>query len=144
MTRIQMPTTGINVHPEGDYSGTITEVQDKGIKETPYGPKPKVTIKIESDSVVDGKPFIVIHWLTVSSHEKSNLTRFRSSVIGRVLTSADLNNFDPDQELVGKQVGYRVIHRLTSGRTYANIDSIWPSVGQDAKNMNPADDDLPF
>jgi len=76
----------------------------------------------------------------VSAHEKSNLTTVRSSVIDRALTPSEMNNFDPDQELVGKQIGYRV----TSGSTYANIDSIWPSVGQNAKNMNPADDDLPF
>ena len=67
----------------------------------------------------------------VSAHEKSNLTTVRSSVIDRASTPSEMSNIDPDQELVGKQLGYRVI----IGYQAAELMQIWIPSGHQLVRM---------
>jgi hypothetical protein len=132
------------VHSTGQHTGTIKTVEDRGILDTPYGRKHKISILVESD---DGAQ--LNQWLTLSNHPKSNLTEFREMVLGRSLSDQERMTFDPNNELVGKYVGYEVSHRQSGDKLYANIVKLWP-VSEDAvdepltADIFTEGDDLPF
>jgi hypothetical protein len=144
MNRFEESSQSSNLHPEGEFTGTINEVKGQGIRETPYGDRHKLTIQIESDSLDEGLPFAVTQWFTVSPHELSNLSKFRSGVLGRPPEPGDIDVSDVEAELVGRRVGYRVVHRVVHTTTYANIETVWQiSPDTESVTSNPVTD-IPY
>ena len=93
--------------------GTIVNVQDEGMQETPWGAKHKISVRIDSNSAFmeNEEPFRILEWFTLSSSPKSNLRKFREAVLDRSLTKDEETEFDPEAELVGRRISYRVDHK---------------------------------
>lgn len=110
---INIPRKTFDPHPVGRHTGTIVAVEDLGLQESEYGVHHRVTVRVESDSVFqdDGTLFSILQWLTLSSSPKSNLRKFREAVLDRSLTREEEAGFDPETELIGKRISYRVDHR---------------------------------
>lgn len=166
MAIVKMPKNTFLPHPEGQHEGVIVAFEDLGEKETAFGLKPKVSIKIESSTALmeDGQPFGLWQWYTLSPHPKSGLRKLRETLAGRKLTEREARDeFDPDKELVGKRVGFVVVHNEgREGGVFAGISAIWPlkdqaPTGTPSGPKAPAplaahgvlasqikDDDLPF
>lgn len=135
MATYKLPTTDTEFtpHPAGQHQGFIAEIDDKGMVDTQYGEKHKLSIKIESTTAMmeggDGtKGYGIWQWATVSGHERSALTTFRKQVLGRDLTPEERQKFDAD-DYIGKRVGYVVVHVPASkdpSKIYANIQAVWP------------------
>ena len=144
MSYITIPQRDFVLHPAGQFTGRIMEIEDRGMIETTFGTKPKLSVKFECDSATadDGAKYTIAKWFTVSSHPKSALTKFRITLLGRPLTPEEAAGLDP-KELVGRRCGYMVSHTEREGTTYANIDQFWPL--DDLSPANDSDDDkLPF
>lgn len=107
-----MPKTIFEPHPAGRHTGCVTQVKDEGMQDTPWGQKRKISIWITSDSAImnDGEGCIVVSWFTLSSSEKSNLTKFRQQVLDRRLGDDELAFFDENVELMNKRIHYRIDH----------------------------------
>jgi len=144
MGKIIIQDQNKNLHPPGQFTGRITEIEDRGLIETQFGTKPKLTVGLECDNATadDGAKYTIAKWFTVSSHPKSALTKFRVMLFGRPLTPEEASGLD-SKELVGRRCGYMVGHTERDGTTYANIDQLWP-----VDNHLPLDDSshdkLPF
>jgi hypothetical protein len=143
MNTITIPKSTFALHPPGRFTGSITEVEDRGIVSTMFGDKHKLSIKIECDSTTaeNGSKYSASQWFTISSHPKSALCGFRVMLLGRPLTQAEASNIDPE-ELLGRRIGYMITHSEKDGQVYANLDRSWP-----IDEPSPADDtedDLPF
>jgi hypothetical protein len=127
MSVIVIDRFGFKLHPVGQFTGRITGVEDRGMIETTFGTKRKLSVKIECDSTTadDGAKYTIAKWFTVSSHPKSALSKFRVALLGRRLTPDEAAGLD-QKELIGKRCGYMVVHTERDGTTYANIDQLWP------------------
>ena len=144
MSYITIPQRDFVLHPAGQFTGRITEVEDRGMIETTFGTKPKLSVKFECDSTTanDGGKYIIAKWFTVSNHPKSALSKFRVALLGRPLTPDELSGFEA-KELVGRRCGYMVGHAARDGTTYANIDQLWP-VDSHLPLDDSSHDKLPF
>lgn len=104
-------------HPTGRHTGTIVKVQDEGMRENTWEgqitTQHKLSIRIDSDSALmeNGDPFSIIAWFTVSSSPMGNLRKFREAVLDRTLTREEETTFDPDVELIGRKISYRIDHK---------------------------------
>ena len=129
MIKFQLPTSDFTPHPDGTHEGKVIGVEDKGERETSFGLKHKVASVIESEtaSMDDGRPFTASLWVTLSGSTKSKLYKVRTALLGRDLTPEERTSFE-ETELIGKRVGYQVVHREgREGGVFANVDQIWPS-----------------
>ena len=126
-------------HPEGNYEGRIIAFEDRGIIEEEYNGEKKVNhvflAKIESETAVseDGIPYTVTERYNLSSDPRSKLYKLRQTMFGRKMTAEELRNFDEEEELIGRRVGYIVVQKKgdNEGVVFANIDSIWPLKDQE-------------
>lgn len=167
-----IPKKNFPLHPTGRHTGTIANVQDEGMQESPWGEKHKISVRIDGDSTFadNGEPFSILSWFTLSSSTKSNLRKFREAVLDRGLTTDEETDFDAEMELVGKRISYRVDHQgKQDGGTRAVIrdGSVEPVAGRtaqvngssaeselvgvtvdegdgDLSTQKPTEDDLPF
>ena len=141
-------SSAFDPHPTGRHTGTIVSVQDEGMKENTWEGKTttqqKLSVRIDSitASMENGEPFSVITWHTVSSSPKSNLRKFREAVLDRGLTREEETNFDPDVELIGKKISYRIDHKEKQDgglRAIIREGSVEPVVeGRTGENSAPA------
>ena len=130
--KVAIPKTEFDPHPAGQHQGTITEVIDQGLQVGRFGTKPKLTIIITSGTATkpNGEPAELWIWCTVSAGRKATLTRHREKLLGRQLTETERLHFDPDREMIGRQVTYIVEHNFgDAGQTFANLTTLAP-VGQ--------------
>jgi len=149
MAYYETPVKEFTPHPNGTFEGRIVAVEDKGEVETPFGTKPKLAIKIESETetMEDGRPFSAWLWVTLSGSPKSNLYKIRTTLLGRDLTADECGGFE-DSEVVDRRVGYQIVHREgKEGLVFANVSNIWPlkeAEPQPATGAAEEDDDCPF
>ena len=147
MIKFQLPTSDFIPHPDGTHEGRVVGIEDKGERETSFGLKHKVAIVIESEtgSMDDGRPFTASLWVTLSGSTKSKLYKVRTALLGRDLTPEEQTSFE-DTELIGKRVGYQVVHRDgREGGVFANIDQIWPlKQGAPQQNQTAETDEPPL
>ena len=133
MPKFDIPKKVFTPYPMGMSEGIIYEVEDVGVQDTPFGPKHKIIVKIESmvHKLVDestGQPTTtpMTQWTryNLSGHKNSTLRAHREIILGRKLTEEEAHNFDTD-ELIGLRVQYVILHQEgNDGNTYARIDSI--------------------
>ena len=144
---LNIPKKTFDPHPIGRHTGVIANVQDEGMQESPWGEQHKISVRIDSDSAYEenGDPHSVVSWYSLSSASKSNLRKFREAVLDRILTPEEENCFDPENELVGKRISYRVDHReKQDGGTRAVIreGSVEPAGGKAAQPPSAAEPEL--
>jgi hypothetical protein len=157
MTTYTIPRKTFDPHPTGRHTGTITNIQDEGVQESPWGEQHKISIRIDSDTAImdSGEPFSIIQWFSLSSSPKSNLRKIREAVLDRSLTRTEEENFVSETELIGKRISYRVEHKEKQDgglRAVIREGSVEPfSDGSDSngsqgagESETPTDDDLPF
>jgi len=126
-------TTSFTPHPEGRYTGQITDIKDEGKHKIKDEGKRKISVWITSDRLMDaGQPFLLVEWFTLSSSEQAKLTAFRAAVLNRPLTEAEVAFFDERAELMNKRISFRVDHKIKAdGTPRANIrpGSVEPAEG---------------
>ena len=108
---------------EGVQTVVITEVQDKGLVETNFGTKDRVTIVFETEQKdsVTGEPIRLFMSATKSLHPKSTLGNLINQLGVHVAPGGE---FDVE-DLTGIKAQVVVEHREGSnGKTYANIVSV--------------------
>ena len=137
MSYYETPVADFEPHPEGNHRGVIVDVIDKGMVETKFGTKPKISIQIASETAAreDEEPCQIWLWCTLSGSRKSKLYELRRCLAGRELTDKERAGFD-DAELLGKRLGYLVTHNRSDDgeRVFSNVASFWPvSSGQNTK-----------
>lgn len=137
---MQLPKSTFIPHPEGNFSGNIIAIEDLGEVQTAFGPKLKVAIKIASHQAAmeDGQPFLAIKRCNQSTSRRAELTKFREMLAGRRMTDDELEFFE-DAEVVGKQVGYTIIHNHVDDNVYANIENVWPMPSAQPPPVPPED-----
>ncbi len=113
--------------PAGTHAAVCTQIIDMGIQEGGmYGAKHRLRIAWEiSETMEDGKPFVVSQMFNVSLNEKATLRKTLESWRGRAFSKDELAGFDLENVL-GKPCLLNVVHNTKEDRTYANIASISP------------------
>ena len=136
---------GPNIYaPAGLHSAICVDVVDLGEKETPWGKKPKLSVRFLIDKEIPsgtwndpntsepvdvseklaGKPFMVMRQFTRSIHEKSALRAFLKQWRGKDLSKEEGANFDVEG-LIGACCAINVQHNQSEdGRWWANIGAI--------------------
>lgn len=152
MATFQIPRSAFVPHPEGQHTGTVSEVEDLGMEIDPFKPPPaegekpatrwRVAIKIESDDIKmdDGRPYQIMIRCNMSGHPNSTLYNLRKGIAGRKLSEVETHNFDPDS-IIGVRVGYLVEHvEGGNGQTYSNIKNnyAWRLPEEEQKKAEPS------
>jgi hypothetical protein len=113
--------------PEFTGRGVIADFTVPRKQQSQYGEREVFKAVVEVDLKRDDDvPYCV--WsnnMTPSLHEKANLRKFVKSVLGRDLTSKELERFDLESR-IGHPVHVVVVQEHKDGETYANIAVIKP------------------
>jgi len=123
-------------HPEteGPVKAVIVDITPLKKRQTQYGEKDEFRLVFETEVADDdGKRFCI--WsrgYTPSLNEKAALRKDLKKMMGRDLTTAELNEFDTDG-LLGMGVKLIVMHEESEGKTFANITFIAPDKGDALK-----------
>jgi hypothetical protein len=153
MVGVPLPKGDFVPHPVGQHEGTIFEVEVRLNEATQYGPKNRVILKIESNTLMkdaDGNPilddegrergFVIWDWLTVARKQGSRFRDRREAVLGRPLSEveAKADEMDPHMEFANKQIAYVVKHAPGKevGQVYANIQAMWLAGGPPTYDEN--------
>jgi hypothetical protein len=97
--------------PQGLHAAVCVGVIDRGIKETPWGKKPKVMLVWEIETRMEnGRPFTIHKHYTRSLHEKSNLHKDLEAWRGKSFTPDEIAGFDLEK-LLGTQCQVTVEHK---------------------------------
>jgi hypothetical protein len=125
--------------PEGLHQAVCVDVVDRGLKETPWGPKHQVQVRWMLGEMLDtydapqllrdgeGKPFLVMQTYTNSLNEKARLRQHLDAWRGRKFTAEELKEGFDLERLIGAACQLQVVHDLSdSGRTYANVQAVVP------------------
>lgn len=107
----------------GVYSSVLVEYEDKGIEKREYKGTTKFQPRVRllfllDEPMSDGRPFLVSHWLTVTTDDRGNMSKF----LRAWGVTGDLEGFDLET-LIGKP-GLVTVAVGDSG--YANIVGISP------------------
>lgn len=113
--------------PEGVAQGVCVDVIDLGLQETQWGPKEKVEIRWQLDTVdPEGRKFIVIQRYTLSLNQKAKLRAHLEAWRGKKFTPEELKGFDLEK-LLGANCQIQIIHNITDdGRVYGNVAALMP------------------
>jgi len=140
MNSVPLPKSTFIPHPKGQHNGVIFDVEVRLNEPTQWGPKHRVILKIQSDTIMEdetgspmkddeGNPrgFVIWDWLTVARKEGSRFRKRREAILGRALTAQEANadSFDPVSEFQGQRISYLVEHRMKGDDLYANVDTLW-------------------
>ena len=110
--------------PEGAHNGVCVDVIDLGVQDTEWGPKPKLRLTFELETLEEsGEPYRVSRSFTASLHPKAKLSEIIGKWRGKAI--GDNESFDLNK-LVG-QSALLVISNKTdagTGRTFALIDNV--------------------
>lgn len=127
--------------PASIHPGVCCDVVDRGMKDTAFGMKHKVSIHflinvniptgkwthphtgdiIEVHENIAGKPFMVSQTFNKTLGENSNLRNFLKKWRGKDFTKAELTGFDLDA-VIGVPAALAVSHNESDGVWYANIE----------------------
>lgn len=113
--------------PEGLHNAVCVDVIDLGVRESRYGPGPKVEMRwqVEGVDADSGRRFLVQELYTLSLNERAKLRQHLESWRGKALSKEELAGFDLEK-LIGVGCQLQVIHRTTNGATFANVQAVTP------------------
>jgi hypothetical protein len=112
--------------PEGLHQAVCADVQDLGLRPTPWGDKEKIRIMYQTETVdpATKQRFVVMRQFGKNLSPKGHLRGFLESWRGRKFTPEELAKFDLET-LIGVNCQIQVVHELsTDGREFANIQAI--------------------
>jgi hypothetical protein len=128
-------------HPDSDgesIKAVIVDITELKKRETQYGEKEEFRLVFETecmDTENDRRFCIWSRGYTPSLNEKAALRKDLKKMMGRGLTSAELNEFDLEG-LIGMGVKMIVQHEHKDDRTYANISFLAPD--KDKTTLKPS------
>lgn len=125
---VRKPESSWEPCPEGLHQGVCVDVVDLGTLPTPWGDKPKVELRWQTDFINarTGRRFELRKRYTASLHEKAKLRQDLECWRGRKFTEVELQSFDLEK-LLGVNCQLQVIHTLSDeGRTYDSVQTIVP------------------
>lgn len=115
--------------PEGLHHAVCVDVIDQGLVKTEWGEKYRVQIRWQLDQndpqSDPPRPYLVMATYTNSLHEKSRLRPMLEAWRGRKFTAEELDGFDLEK-LLGVNCQIQIIHNITDGGTYANVQAVVP------------------
>ena len=118
------------LHPEGEYIGKITKVEDLGLCPTNFGVKPKMRITItcmnaSAPKREDGERHRATRRLNVAGGTQATLSAFRAAALGRKLRREELWDFKTS-DLLDRLVNYEIEHvdNPDGEQPYVNIESV--------------------
>jgi hypothetical protein len=128
--------------PEGLWHGVCVDVVDKGIVESAiYKPRHMIQIRwvIEAEpKLPDGKPHMAIRSFGLSLHEQSKLRPFLETWRGKRFTEDELCGFDIEN-LIGANGQVQILHNTFKGKTYGNVQAVFPMARGAEKMPIPSD-----
>ena len=127
-------------HPEteGPIKAVLVDVTDLKKRMTQYGEKEEFRLVFETevmDEENDRRFCIWSRGYTPSLNEKSALRKDLKKLMGRELTSNELNEFDLEA-LIGHGVKLIIQHETKDDKTYANISFMSPD--RDVTTLKPS------
>lgn len=114
--------------PEGVVDAVCVRVEDKGIVETQWGNRHKISVVWKIDALKEnGERFEVAKWFTASTYAKSNLRKDLASWRGRDLNADEEKQAFNTDTLVGMPCRLELIHVPgNDGATYARVQNVLP------------------
>jgi hypothetical protein len=114
--------------PEGVVDAVCVRIEDKGVVETQWGNKHKISIVWQINALKEnGERFEVAKWYTASTYAKSNLRKDLASWRGRDLTADEERQAFNTDTLVGLPCRLELIHVPgNDGDMYARVQSVLP------------------
>lgn len=114
--------------PEGIVDAVCVRIEDKGIVETQWGNRHKISIVWQINALKEnGERFEVAKWYTASTYAKSNLRKDIASWRGRDLTADEEKNTFDTNILVGLPCRLELIHVPgKEGDVYARVQNVLP------------------
>ena len=117
-------------HPEtdGPIKAVLVDITDLKERTTQYGLKQEFRLVFETECMDEENDRRFCIWsrgYTPSLNEKAALRKDLKKMMGRELTSAELNEFDVES-LIGHGVKLIIQHEHKDDRTFANISFIAP------------------
>lgn len=130
--------------PTGVYPARCYQVLDLGTQTRQWNGeiKPRHELRLAFELLKgdvkrdDGKPHTINKTFTLSLGENSALRPFLENWRGKPFTAEELDGFDI-VNLVGAYCTINVMHEKKDDKTYANIGSIMPLVGDKPAAINP-------
>ena len=122
------PKSNYATAPEGLWPSVCVDVADLGLKETQWGPKPKIRItwQLEERDPESKKRFLVWREFTPSLGQKSHLLPILEAWRGRRFTKDELEEFDIEN-LLGANCQVQIIHNISDdGGIWANVQAVVP------------------
>lgn len=125
MAIFELEKTTFEPHPEGTFEGHISEVRDMGKQDTKFGPRPRIAIIIQNHDLAkgDGQPWLHWEFCNLASGKNSRLTTLRQKLLRRALTPEELRSFDPEAEMIGRDVSFQIEHAFGERHVFANLIS---------------------
>jgi len=144
---------------EEEYSGEKTTKHKVSIhfllaKTIPSGQwkHPHTNETVDVPDFLEGRPYGVSRWFTMSLHEKASLRQFLEAWRGRSFTPQELQGFDLEK-LIGVGAGLTIVHKVSerTGNYYAKIQGAsllpeeWatPEIPDDYVRIEDREDDTP-
>lgn len=114
--------------PAGLHNCICVDVVDLGIVKTVWqgneSLKDMVRLVWQTEALMPtGKPYIITKRYTNSTHKKATLRQHVTLWSGKEWTDAQFAAFDLEK-LIGRQCMIQIIHNMSNGETYANIQTI--------------------
>jgi hypothetical protein len=127
-------------HPEteGPIKGVLVDITDLKKRQTQYGEKEEFRLVFETECIDEENDRRFCIWsrgYTPSLNEKAALRKDLKKMMGRELTSAELDEFDLEA-LIGLGVKLIIQHEHKDDKTYANISFIAPD--KDKETLKPS------
>jgi len=128
--------------PEGLWPAVCVDVVDKGMVESAkYKPRHMVQLRWVLDAepaLPDGRPHMAVRSFGLSLGEKSNLRPLLEAWRGKKFTNEELEGFDLEK-LIGVNCQVQILHNVSQGKTYGNVQAVVPAARGVAKMEVPAD-----
>ena len=100
--------------------------------------KTRLVWLLEEMNPKTGKPYEVSQIYTLSLHPKAKLCQQLEAWRGKVFTDEERRGFDVEK-LIGVPCQVQVVHKVTDGGTYANVQTIIPLGKGQTRLKVPAD-----
>jgi len=111
---------------EGLHSAVCCDVVDNGMVETQWGIRHEVQLRWQLDETTsEAKPMLIARKFTLSLAEKSALKPFLETWRGKKFSATELEGFDLEQ-LINANCQLQVLYAEKDGRTYANVQAVFP------------------
>ena len=138
------PKSNFTPAPEGLHVAVCCDVWEPWTEEKPeqFGgglvDKTRICWLTEDVHEDTNKPYEVSQIYTLSLHEKAKLCQHLEAWRGRKFSDAEKQGFDVEK-LIGVSCQLQVVHKITDGGTYANVQAVVPLGKGQAKLRVPDD-----